>query len=188
MEDFKTTLITWELRLNDRDTAKRVWYALLTDEHRSRWADLKEEYLRSGKPVAVWAAANQKSLEWAVIDLARRHGMPELEYISLLKQLDPSLLPHHRPAWRKDLGELQLSGEVIKRIASTSTAKNVVMVLDAFQDQRWKRRIEFPKLFKGDVDSAGQTVRSLNTGLTRIRFNRDGTSRGVKWSYVPAIS
>lgn len=188
MEGFKTTLITWELRLNNPYTAEKVWNTLLTDEQRRHWADLKVEYFTHGKPVAVWAAANQKSLEWAVIDLAHLHGMPELEYRSLSKQLDLSLPPHGCPVWKKEVGELRLGGEVIRRIVSPSRATNIVMVLDAFQQQNWKQRIKFPPSLKGKSDTMGQTTKSLNTGLTRIRFERDGTSQGIKWSFVPHCS
>lgn len=185
MEDFETRLRVLKWGMNQHRMAVIVWNTLLTDDQKCRWPGMEDALLTSGGTVGVWAAVNRQSLEWAVIDLARLQGMPELEYKSLLKQLDPSLLPHHSPAWKKELGELQLSGEVIKRIASVSIAKNVVIVLDAFQEQGWKLRIEYPESLKGDAEAMGQTVKSLNSGLTRIRFERDGTSRGVKWSYVP---
>lgn len=186
MEDFKTTLRQLKWGMNQYPNKVKVWNTLLTDEQKNRWPSMEDALLTSGGIVGVWAVVNHRSLEWAVIDLARLSGMSELWYKSLLKQLDPSLRPHDCPVWKKDLGKLELAGEVIRKIASVSTAKNIVMVLDAFQKQGWKRRIEFPASLNGDVQSNGQTVRSLNCGLTQIRFERDGTSRGVKWSYVPA--
>ncbi len=90
-----------------------------------------------------------------------------------------------KPHWGKDMGELYLGQRVLRRISSTAKAKNVVRVLDAFEEESWVPRIDDPLPREGDQVSDQQrlheTIRSLNTGLAMIRFEADGSGEGIRW-------
>jgi hypothetical protein len=87
------------------------------------------------------------------------------------------------PAWNKDRCELTYRGSVIKRVKSASVAKNVVRVLDAFQEDDWPDRIDDPldPSKKKDQQRLHETIKRLNDNLDVIRFRADGTGQGIRW-------
>ena len=89
--------------------------------------------------------------------------------------------PGDRPIWDRERGELTYRGTVIKRVRSVSVAKNVVRVLDAFQEDGWRDRIDDPLDPSKDQQRLHETIKRLNDNLEIIRFRADGTGQGIRW-------
>ena len=85
------------------------------------------------------------------------------------------------PSWNKDRGELTYRDTVIKRVKRVSVAKNVVRVLDCFQEDGWPDRIDDPLNRSKDQQRLHETIKRLNDNLEIIRFRADGTGQGIRW-------
>ena len=89
------------------------------------------------------------------------------------------------PYWDVELRELYFDGILVKQFSRT--APNQELILSAFQEQNWTRRIDDPLPPLPGRDPAERlhdTIRHLNSGLRTnlIRFRRDGTGQGVRWT------
>ena len=72
------------------------------------------------------------------------------------------------PRWNRKKGRLTLYGKTIRKVRVTH-ARALVRVLDAFEEEGWPETVENP--LPPTIDM-GDIVKSLNDGLTRIRFGR----------------
>ena len=109
----------------------------------------------------------------------------------LLWEIDQSRYPEEpgctpdtiKPLWNKELSKLFWGTTVIRRVRPT-VAKNVVAVLDEFQEEEWRDRIDYPLDLGGDPQRLHETLKRLNQGLTMIRFRADGKGKGIVWERV----
>jgi hypothetical protein len=85
------------------------------------------------------------------------------------------------PVWNKDLCELTYRGTVIRQVKRPKVAKNVVRVLDAFQEDGWPDRIDDPLAPSKNQQRLHETIKRLNDNLDVIRFRSDGTGQGIVW-------
>lgn len=161
--------------------ATRVWNELFDDQDRQLFQDLESAFRRLGT-VGMWMKARDVSLPVAILQLAA-----ELELLSpkMIEKVQRELgldrasdsSKELRPSWDRDTGNLTYAGEVVKRIRNLSIAKNVVMVLNVFEEEGWPPRILDPLPSNKKADA----LRSLNNQLMRIRFRADGTGEGILW-------
>lgn len=176
------------LRLKGVAVARRVWDDLLTDEERAKSGF--EEFAR--KPVAEhWIRLRGVLRPRAVLELA--HGIGFLtpqEFQRLLARIGeegpPAGRTEARPMWDKELCELRLQGRVIKRVRGRKVAKNVCLVLDAFQEDNWPHHVLDPLPGGPNSTRVHKTVESLNRGLEAIRFRADGSGEGFTWERRPS--
>lgn len=128
----------------------------------------------------------------AIIELARATELlTEAGYRRLLREIgeqDVSLPADtsSKLEWDKGLCELRLNGKVIKRVRGPKIARNVVRVLDAFQEQGWARHTCDPLPGGRDQKRLHDTIQSLNDDLEGIRFRADGTGEGICWDLAPS--
>ena len=86
-----------------------------------------------------------------------------------------------KPLWDKDRFELRVGDQVVRKVRPL--AKNIIKVLDSFQEEGWPETIYDP--LSGDIWSIRHdTIRSLNEGLSLIRFRADGTKERIKWEWL----
>lgn len=90
--------------------------------------------------------------------------------------------PKVTPLWDKDLSELRMNGEVIRRVRGHA---KWLPILDSFQEFGWPTRIDSP--FPPSANLR-EYVRTLNDGLIGIRFECDGTTEGIRWRELTAKS
>jgi hypothetical protein len=83
--------------------------------------------------------------------------------------------PH--PRWRPEVGELSLNDVVLKKIA-VGRAVNVAWILKQFEESGWPETIRAAEL---KDDQLHQTLRSLNKGLTSLRFHSNGDGSAIRW-------
>jgi hypothetical protein len=137
----------------------------------------------------LWQLRWAVPLEQAVLDLASRaHLLASGELQSLQEALNitaPGTASNlELPSWDDDRAELWFRGEVIRRIARPTDSTNVILLIRAFQEENWGRRIHDPLPGVRDPERLRQTIRSLNARLTAIRFLADGTGNGVLWEVL----
>ena len=98
---------------------------------------------------------------------------------AFVKVAEPS-----RPEWDRNSGLLRYNGEVIRKFRQLKKSANVVAILDAFQEAGWPNRIDMPTQLRGGSapdERLRDSVKSLNSSLTGIRFFSDGTGTGIEW-------
>lgn len=168
------------IHLKGKVIGRRIWKELLTP-HEQALLSLKE-FLAS-HPADVYACMRRISRDRAVLDLSHELELvSDQQYRRFLRKLKMADLHHpDRPVWNDDRLELMLRGQVVRRIRSRSHARNVVRILDAFQDLDWPARIHDPLPGGADDERLRDTVKSLNRGLVGLKFRADGTGCGVVW-------
>lgn len=156
--------------------------------------------LRDGRLLLIWIA---ESLGWKLTDVpaisARDITLEEVRAELLqwrewtIERLGAKTLEAFKSAkvlvtkdedlklcWNKDTGTLSLGGRVVRRVSSVKKAKNIVAILDAFEEEAWPARVSSP-IRNPDPMVMRDAIRSLNKGLTGIVFEADGTGEGIRW-------
>ena len=181
-------------RIQDPSKAFQVYHQILTDEERERVGPLEDAYLRYGQTVGIWMQAKGVSRNRAIIDIAKKFGLPDVDYDFLLRQIGEAPVPESHnsrlPVWKRDVSELWFDGELIKKIRRPTQARNQIPVLTAFQELGWPSRIDSPL---SKTCRLGDVVRFLNkkrpkVRLERIQFERDGTGEGIRWIEIQAAN
>ncbi len=86
-----------------------------------------------------------------------------------------------RPSWNRATGELSFNGTVLKRVAAgRSTA--VAALLDELEELGWPERVGLPPGWS--ETNMHTNLRSLNAGLSGLRFHGDGHGTGVTWGFT----
>lgn len=174
-----------EYRLQDPETAHHVWHRMLSDAERQGLGSLEDQY-HDGRTVGIWMRAKNVSRELAIVQLSIAFGLPPADAAWMLEELGETLPNDYehvpgRPNWNRERGELTCNGEVVRQIARVNQARNIVLILDAFQEEGWPRRIDDPLPGTGGAERLGDTLRRLREGLSAITFERDGTGQGITW-------
>jgi len=86
-----------------------------------------------------------------------------------------------KPTWQRDTASLFFDGKPIKKIRSVTVAKNLVRILDDFEEKGWPDRIDDPLSSSKDQQRLHEAIRRLNGKLSAIRFHADGTGTGIVW-------
>ena len=94
-----------------------------------------------------------------------------------------------KPVWDRDTGELTIHGKIAKRIRNIGQAKNVVSILNAFQESGWPVKLDDPLPGASEQkrrDRLANAVKSLNDNLVGMRFVRDGSTEAIRWERAPS--
>jgi hypothetical protein len=86
------------------------------------------------------------------------------------------------PIWNAADGELSLAGVVIKEISPR--AKNVRLILDAFEEDRWANHIDSPLPGGANSRRLREAVYSANERLSGIKLFCDGRGAGIGWRRI----
>jgi hypothetical protein len=89
-----------------------------------------------------------------------------------------------RPRYRRDLRELWLGRKLVKRFRQRAPDQH--LILSAFEEQNWQRRIDCPlppRPLEDRKRRLNRAIYRLNRHQTNqlIRFRGDGTGDGVIW-------
>jgi hypothetical protein len=186
--DLVEELQNLQCRIQTTSFAETFWHDILSKREQKRLGSSLEkaweEYQSTlGMATKAWSCTAGEAL----IRICREYGSMSSSRIDRLEQaLGNSKRSKTReemdlqPEWRKDEAKLYFRGEVVRTIRSIARAQNVVRILDAFQNGDWPTRVDDPLRYK-DPHQLRETVRSLNRGLSLIRFKMDGASKGVCW-------
>jgi hypothetical protein len=125
------------------------------------------------------------SPERALIDLALSADLlPVGRYESFRKAIDEPVSNRHKqiPVWNDSAGELRLNGELVREVVPR--AKNVRLILNAFQEDGWPIRVDSPLPGGRNSRALREAVRNLKDRITRIEFFCDGKGEGVRWQHA----
>jgi hypothetical protein len=175
-----------QARVQNLTVAKMIWEWLLTDDEKALFRNsLKIAWKKCESTLGIATFAWKCSPGQALLRIYRELGdLPAAKLRWLERELgessdfEKSPNAEERPDWRKHEGRLYWNNVVIRVIRSVLKATNIVHVLDAFQANNWCACVENPPQHWNDQDLR-ETVRSLNTGLTQIRFETVGMQ--VRW-------
>jgi len=127
-----------------------------------------------GHPGNLLVKLRQCSVEKAIIEVAYRLSfLTPQSYEWLLSEIAEDAPLTDTPVWDRESGRLVFDGHQIRKFRSN--AKNVVKILDDFEELNWPRSIIDPFQNHEDPQTVHQSVSSLNTNLEHLRFYvRDG--------------
>lgn len=182
-------LLACYLRLQSPAMAERLWERHLTEEQRQHLGgDLPAAY-KQGGAIGMWRRLLGVDENRALVEVGRRVGglgTADYEWACRELGLTPTNLGSPtpaRPSWDRDALELKFGGEVVRRVSRANMAVNLIRLLDVFEEDGWPSRVDDPLPGSPDAVRLHKAVRSLNRGLTRIRFHADGTGEGVRWEF-----
>ncbi|MBW3538640.1 MAG: hypothetical protein KY476_00070 [Planctomycetes bacterium] len=145
--------------------------------------ELATEYTRHGDP----------ERRFRHCDNARRSRRLAAVLTAMGAELIPQLLEPETPTrvvpeWDSERRELRLGSAVVKQFLRP--APNQTLILDAFEEEGWPRRIDDPLPPREGVDPRTRlhdAIKHLNRRLTQplLHFLGDGTSCGVVWHQRP---
>ena len=195
----KTTEFMEELlvRFRNSSIAERVWQDILSREQRKALGDhLQKAWETHSGTIGILCSVWQCPPWEAAIRLCEEFGMYDRPMLRRLRnelglpsdsQIRSPVLD--KPDWQRDKRELLFGGQVIRTVRSTTVGKNIVRILDVFQEENWPEHIDDPLSPAGkrkgisspDKQQLREAIHSLNTGLSKITFHGDGTGQGVRW-------
>lgn len=144
---------------------------------------LHRSYYRWGV-VGLWMIAKKVEQPRAIVELAYELGfIMEPAYRRLLQNVGERKRKTRQsklPVWDRDERTLRFENTKVRTIRSLKVARNVVAILDAFQDHRWYPKVDAPAGLTGQA--LRDAVYRLNRGLKKLRFYVDGDSSQVRWS------
>jgi hypothetical protein len=134
--------------------------------------------------VGIWMRLKKLTKPLAIVDLAYEHGfLTEPDQRRLRRSLGEKLTEFRSSSllrWDRESGSLSFSGRTVKKVRSLSVAKNVVLVLDAFQQTGWSDKIASP--FEAKDQVLHDTVQSLNAKTKKIAFHACDDGCGISCS------
>jgi hypothetical protein len=86
-----------------------------------------------------------------------------------------------KPRWDGERFELRVGDRIVRRVRPIAT--NVILILATFEEEGWPPTIYDP-MAGIDAQRRHETIRSLNDGLSQIRFHGDGKNEGIKWEWL----
>ncbi|QDV20689.1 hypothetical protein Pan153_53660 [Gimesia panareensis] len=161
--------------------AEEVWNKYLTENERIRFQSENSDSSLCKSAVGLYARANGISFVRATIELNRRYSMTDMDYDYLCRELfhftgeriGPFLIKcadSDRFNWDYDTGILKLDGKQIRKVKKPLNSENICRILDVFQEEDWPEKIFNPFPGVPDPEKLKDTLKSLNAGLSAIRF------------------
>jgi hypothetical protein len=174
----------WERRILERcftDEERRAFGSERTGREQQQGADTPRV------PIDLWYAQRRKiSRVKAIVELGCGMGSGNpASYNWILEAIGeevPVNSQSRRLVWDRHLRELRLDGRVVRRIRGLRVAKNVVAILDAFENSSWQDyHVTNPLAPDRDDQTLREAVATLNEGLRTkdLWFESDGTGNGV---------
>lgn len=160
------------------------WKEILTAEQREQLGnDINRAYERFGGSSGIWVKLHGGSRARAIVDVAFEMGLIDAaKHRRLRRNLGAEVEPvsqSDKPRWDAASGKLYLGNQLVRRVRLLQHPSNVQQILDAFQAAGWPRQIKNP--LGGDQQTLHQTLRSLHTGLSGLRFHSQEGGQAVSW-------
>jgi hypothetical protein len=173
-------------RVENLSSAQHVWDRFLTSVDKKALGGDRTHAISQWGSIGMWVKARQCTGEKALIELGHRLGfVNEVTRNWLLREYNEDVAesqdPVDRPVWDREQRQLCFNGTVVRTVAHPNAAKNIVSVLNAFEEAGWPPRIDDPLPGGRNSQRLHATIQSLNDGLTKIVFTADGTGKGYTW-------
>jgi hypothetical protein len=165
---------------------QQIWERALTPAEREQLGRDFRSYFDQHGPKLIEACVQLRNTTPlpAMVELGYQVGhLPESRRDWLLRELgeaspqSSNLTPH----WDREKSVLKLGDETIREIKRPKTAKNIVAILDAFQEEGWPYKVDDPLPGGPNGVRLARAIRSLNDNLRQIKFHGDGSGEGISW-------
>lgn len=175
-----------EPRVQSNIAAMAIWTKHLTAAERKALGD--DPYLawkNNGRTAGMWAAVRDVSRDQAIVEIAYALDWVDTKTSSeLLEALGGGKENVSKPRWLKDKRELWFEGKIVRRIRNSTRAKNIVAILDTFEECGWPPQIDDPVTAGGDSSQRRRTIESLNKAMKRIHFSCVGDGLSFGWEIL----
>jgi hypothetical protein len=118
----------------------------------------------------------------AILELSLANDLlTDVGYRRLLREIgggEPEPRPTKRPSWDATTGTLWFENAVLRTFKSQARAKNLVALLEAFENRKWIPRIPNPLNSGQQIHDA---VQGLNRGRKKIVFHVEDDGRQISW-------
>ena len=172
------------ISLKSAALGRQLWEMLFTEPERQRLGgDLEATWEQFGT-VGMWLRVRGGSRSRAIVELAHQLDLiTDAGYQFLLRTLGDAETPQAvgKPSWNRARGELRFGASLCRTVVSPARATSIVAILDAFEEERWPDQIDDPLPGGSDPQRLREAIRTLNEGLTLIRFRGDGSGQRVVW-------
>lgn len=188
LPDARKAINQASLRVRGQSAYSRFWLRALTAAERIKLGDDMElSWGRQPCSINLLCKLREWTAERAIVEIAHKIGFMDVaEYEWLLEVIGDSSatgsVSKSIPTWNRKNGRLELEGTLCRKVL-VAKATTIVPVLDAFEDAGWPPAIEYPNE-SVDPQQIHQSVISLNTNLTGLRFNAQGDQ--VCWQLASA--
>lgn len=175
-------------RLAGYSIGKFFWNELLTEAERRQLGGDLDVALRKEHIVDIWARLRGQSQLRAVVELSYHTElvMPK-KYEQLLRKIGvakPRRTSAKKPVWDQVRCELLVDGEVIRKFPGRGRSKNVMGILDAFQELGWPEFIDDPLPGGKNGLRLNQAIFELNQDQNVIKFQSNGSGNGIQWHFT----
>jgi hypothetical protein len=189
-ERLRQKLEELEPRVQGVAAATAIWTRHFTAaEQRTLGDDAYIAWKNNGRTAGMWAAVREVSPDQAIVQIAYALDWLDTKTSSeLLEALGGGAENLSKPRWLKEKRELWFEGKIVRQIRNASRAKNIIAILDAFEDSGWPTQIDDPVTSGGDSSQRRRTIESLNKDLKRIRFSCAGDGDSFRWEILPQRS
>ena len=189
-ERLRKKLEELEPRVQGVAAATAIWTRHFTAaEQRTLGDDADIAWKNNGRTAGMWAAVREVSRDQAIVQIAYALDWLDTETSDqLIKALGGGTENVSKPRWLKEKRELWFEGKIVRQIRNASRAKNIIAILDAFEDSGWPTQIDDPVTSGGDSSQRRRTIESLNKDLKRVRFSCAGDGESFRWEILPQRS
>jgi hypothetical protein len=186
-------------RIQNLTAGQKLWHERFTDADRAVFTEPWPAVWASNQgTIGLWCRARGTSWNRAIAEVA--HALGFLDQVSrdvIVAALPPedqaaadrAAIRARReamPSWNKAVGEVRYRGKVIRAVKAE--AKNLRLILDAFETDGWPDEIYDPFPPDDASDRRRRAVATLNAGLHDIRFVSAGNGRKIGWKPIAAAS
>jgi hypothetical protein len=177
-------------RVENTLAAKALWTRVFTDADRRKCGgDLAAAWAK-GNTSGLWCTARGTSPDRAVVDVAYAlNFLTAPMRDALLDALgeERSDRDPEKPHWDKRAGELRFRGAVVRRVPKVARSRNIVPILDAFEEDGWPPEIDDPLTSGGRDDRRRRAVETLNNRMLKpwMWFECNGDGTGFRWRAKP---
>ncbi len=181
-------------RVQNLTAAQRLWDRVFTEKDRRKCGGT---LARAWTPetaltVGMYCTARGTTADRALVEVAHALGfLNDRLRADLLDALgeEPAERDPEKPHWDKQARELRFRGVVVRKIPRPGRSRNVVRILDEFEDFGGPPRIEDPFGEGGHDDRRRRAVETLNNGMLKqsMWFECDGDGTGFIWRASPRL-
>jgi hypothetical protein len=174
-KDVRKEINLASLRISGADSFDRFWNRILTPTEREILGGSEEVCFKTKYVAYFLVELRSFSLERSIVEIAFHLGFfnPQTYHwlVSELKEL-PTRLGSEKPVWDRDSGCLMFRGSLSRKV-HVKKARNIVQVLDSFQEQGWPSHIDFP-IESDNPQLIHETNQSFNENAKGMRFHAQG--------------
>ena len=179
-------------RVQNIPAARRLWDRVFTEKDRRKCGGTITNAWtpQNGLTIGMYCTARGTTADRALVEVSHALGfLNDRLRVDLLDALGEESAERdpEKPHWDKPARELRFRGVVVRRVPRPALSRNVVRILDEFEDFGWPPRIGDPFGEGGKDDRRRRAVETLNKGMLNasMRFACDGDGTGFLWRASP---